>query len=282
MRISAVTANHNAALRQVSPASKYCKLVFADDWVLPECIERMVAVAEEWPSVGIVGAYVLEGQEVKCAGLPYHAVRFDGRQICRQHFLNHLYVFESANAVLYRADLVLNKPAFYNENNIHADTEACFALLRTNDFGFVHQILTYTRVRSESLRAYSMDFQTHLAGTLHVLLTYGRNYLTQDELDRLLGHHLSEYYRFIGKCLLRGESGILNHHKRKLIEAGVGFRWSRVISGALSTICGLALNPILISKKLLKTQGRPKVSGSVKSEWNGSIAASAVDNHRTK
>jgi glycosyltransferase involved in cell wall biosynthesis len=48
--------NHNFALRQISPESKYCKAVLGDDWMFPECLERMVALAEEHPSVGIVGA----------------------------------------------------------------------------------------------------------------------------------------------------------------------------------------------------------------------------------
>jgi glycosyltransferase involved in cell wall biosynthesis len=277
-----VIANHNAALRQISPASKYCKFVFADDWIFPDCITQMVAVAEDFPSIGIVGAYVLEGQEVKCAGLPYQAARFDGREICRRHFLNSLYVFESANALLYRADLVRNKATFYNENNIHADTEACFALLKINDFGFVHQILTYTRVRAESLRASSADFQTHFAGTLQILLTHGPDYLMENELDRLLQHHLFEYYRFLGKCLLRGEHRILNHHKRELAEAGVGFDWSRVVLGALSTIWVLASNPNSTGKKLLKTRDKPNLSGPTESEWSNSIAADAVDSHRRK
>lgn len=146
-----VIANHNAALRQISPASKYCKLVFADDWIFPECIERMVSVAEQFPSIGIVSAYVLQGHEIKCAGLPYQAAKFDGREICRRHLINRLYLFESANAILYRADLVRKSAAFYNERNIHADTEVCFALLKNSDFGFVHQIMTYTRMRQESL-----------------------------------------------------------------------------------------------------------------------------------
>src|ERR1044071_7298806 len=42
-----VMANHNRALRAISPDSKYCKMVFADDWIFPECLERMVAVAEQ-------------------------------------------------------------------------------------------------------------------------------------------------------------------------------------------------------------------------------------------
>src|SRR5262245_48483502 len=34
-----VVANHNEALRQASPASHYTKVVFADDWIFPECLE---------------------------------------------------------------------------------------------------------------------------------------------------------------------------------------------------------------------------------------------------
>jgi glycosyltransferase involved in cell wall biosynthesis len=277
-----VIANHNAALRQISPDSKYCKLVFGDDWIFPECIERMVSVAEEWPSVGIVGAHVLEGREVKCQGLPYQSVMFDGREICRQHFRNRLYVFESANAVLYRSDLVRNKPGFYNEKNIHADTESCFALLRSNDFGFVHQILTYTRLRPESLKASSADFQTHLAGTLHVLCTYGQHYLSPTDLARILKNHLSEYYRFLGKCFLRGDHKILNHHKEKLLEAGVRFRWSRVVLGALSTTAGLAMKPKFVAERLVNAQSQVNASRSTKGEWSGSIVPDAIDGHQSK
>src|ERR1700691_2498456 len=42
-------ANFNGALGRISLASKYCKIVFADDWIFPECLEQMVAVAEEYP-----------------------------------------------------------------------------------------------------------------------------------------------------------------------------------------------------------------------------------------
>ncbi len=63
-------ANFNAALRKISPSSKYCKVVFADDFIFPECLERMVSLAEANPSVGIVGAYGLQGDSVMWTGLP--------------------------------------------------------------------------------------------------------------------------------------------------------------------------------------------------------------------
>jgi len=248
-------ANHNAALRRISPVSKYCKIVFADDWIFPECIARMVALAEEYPSIGIVGAYVLEGQKVICTGLPYQSKLVTGRELCRRHLLDKLYVFGSANAVLYRADLVRNNHHFFNEANIHADTEACFTLLKSSDFGFVHQILSVTRVRPESLSTVSSDLQTNLAGMLQLLVNHAPDYLAPDELTDHLGNHLSQYYKFLGKSVLLGHKKTLEYHKKKLIEAGVGFSWLRVLLGMLSTLGGLAMNPKSTTENLLRKAG---------------------------
>ena len=66
-----IIPNWNQALNQISPQSKYCKIVHADDWLFPECIERMVKLAEANPSVGIVGSYRLDETIVNCDGLPY-------------------------------------------------------------------------------------------------------------------------------------------------------------------------------------------------------------------
>src|SRR5215475_7966380 len=92
--------NFNAGMRLISPRSTYCKLLFADDWIFPECLERMVEVAEEHPSVGIVGAYGLQGRQVMWAGLPYPSRLVSGREICRRLFLEDLYVFGTGTSLL--------------------------------------------------------------------------------------------------------------------------------------------------------------------------------------
>jgi hypothetical protein len=38
--------NYNFALSRISPDSKYCKMVQADDWLFPDCVRSMVEVAE--------------------------------------------------------------------------------------------------------------------------------------------------------------------------------------------------------------------------------------------
>src|SRR6185369_9267350 len=80
-----VIANHNSALRHVSPQSKYVKVVFADDRIYPDCLERMVALAEANPNVGLVSAECMEGDRIICTGLPAATAVADGRDICRRH-----------------------------------------------------------------------------------------------------------------------------------------------------------------------------------------------------
>jgi glycosyltransferase involved in cell wall biosynthesis len=49
--------NWNESMRKISADSKYCKVVHADDCLLPECLEKMIAKAEEYPTAGIVSSY---------------------------------------------------------------------------------------------------------------------------------------------------------------------------------------------------------------------------------
>ena len=253
-----IIRNHNAALRQISDASKYCKIVFADDIIFPECIDRMVAVAEDHASVGIVGAYSLVGQEVKCVGLSYQITVADGREVCRKHWLEGRYLWGSANTVLYRSDLVRKHDPFYNEGNIHADDEVCFLLLETCDFGFVHQVLTFTRVRTESMTTVTNDMYTEFASTLHNLITYGANYLAPEELKSRVEQHLTSYYKVLGKNLLLGrDKHFWDYHKQMLTQVGVGFDRLRIAGGVLAVLGDAVLNIKDTLGKLRRIRNKP-------------------------
>jgi len=249
--------NYNVGLRLISPTSAYCKIVFSDDWIFPECLEKMVAVAEEHPSVGIVGAYGLQGRQVMWAGLPYPSRRISGREICRKLFLEDLYVFGTGTSLLYRASLVRGRDPFYNESNLHADSEVCLALLRTCDFGFVHQVLTFTRVRTGSLSSFSTDINTLIAGRLYDLVTYGAGYLTQEEFESCLHRQLSEYYEFLARSVRwRRDGKFWDYHKKKLNNAGVGFDRVRLARAFFWKLVVEALNPKDAIEKLLKGRVR--------------------------
>jgi glycosyltransferase involved in cell wall biosynthesis len=236
--------NYNSALRLISPESKYCKIVFADDWIFPECLKEMVAVAEEHPSVGIVGACGLQGPNVMWTGLPYPSRMVTGRDVCRRLFLDDLYVFGTGTSLLFRADVVRGRDPFYNEGNLHADSEACCALLKTCDFGFVHQILTFTREREGSLTSFSRDLNTLIAGRLHDLVTYGPDHLSPKELAACIDRKLDEYYEFLAQSVARRRNQkFWEYHKRKLTEAGVGFDRVRLAKAFLGKVADAVLNP---------------------------------------
>lgn len=240
-----VIENHNIAFRQISPASKYCKVIAADDWLYPECLERMVGLAEENPGVAIVGAYSLAGTRVVWSGLPHaSSVTSQGRDACRMRLLGGPYVFGTPSSMLLRCDIVRSRHAFYNESNLHADSEVCLEFLDDHDFGFVHQVLTFVRVREDSLSTYSGQVNTYLAGLLHELVTYGQKYLSAEELRHRIAEHLGLYYDYLGEQVYydRGRE-FWNLHRGKLAAAGHPLSARRLVWSAIRGAVRLALTP---------------------------------------
>ena len=222
--------NWNHALRQISSESKYCKVVHADDWLFPECITRMVEVADANPSVGIVGAYRLDEDQVNLDGLPYPSSFVSGRDICRLSLLGKLRVFGSPTSLLIRSDLIRNREKFYNESNVHADKEACFDLLQNSDFGFVHQVLTYTRRHNEAATTITRRLNTYNKGDLIILKKYGLSYLSEDEYEKCWEMRIQSYHKFLAKKVFElPEKEFWDYHKNAFEELAIPFQWRRLI-----------------------------------------------------
>lgn len=190
-----VLPNWNRSLREVSTESRYCKIVHADDWLFPECIERMVSLAEEHPRVGIVGSYRLEEDRVTLDGLPPTVRVIPGRELARSTLLGgpYPYLFGAPTQTLLRSDLVRGRDPFYDEEHLQSDTGACYELLGESDFGFVHQVLTFTRRHNETVTASVRSKTTYHPGQLWLHLKYGPLYLTSEEYERRLALWLARY-----------------------------------------------------------------------------------------
>lgn len=231
-----VIENHNIAARQISSTSKYCKFVAADDWLYPECLAEMVHLAEAHPSVAIVGAYGLFGSRVTYNGLPYPSTVVPGKELCRRYMLGEfdLIVFGVPTSLLYRSDIVRSRHAFYNEDNLHADSEVCFEFLENHDFGFVHQVLVYHRERPGSLTAGSREMNTYLPGSLNELIRFGPIYLADDELAALLREKLNNYYWYLSKQVFKSRGDdFWRYHRAKLAKLGYPLSGSRLLCQAI-------------------------------------------------
>ena len=250
--------NHNIALRLTSRDSTYCKVLGGDDWLFPEYLEKIVAHAEDHPSVAVVQCYRLQGTDVAGDGLPYPSTVIPGREACRLWLLpGGPSIFGPTSALLFRSDIVRSRDPFFNELNIHADIEACLETLEFHDFGFVHQVLVYYRLRDASMTSYSSDNQTYLAGRLADLVAYGPRYLDEQELRRTISGHLHLYYRALGSQVFkRPRREYWRLHRAKLASLGYAMQWRRVAAYAVLYLLGIVLDPARTANRVAQWRRR--------------------------
>ena len=198
-----IYANHNRALGAAPGRARYLKVLHADDWMAPDCLERMVTVAEHHPEVGVVGGWRLFGDERDLDTLPTDREVFDGRAIVRQSLTGGPYVTGSPSSLLLRGSLLDGQTPFYDESIWHSDTEAIYAALLRSDLGYIHSIVTFTRLHPGANTPFSDEILTYAPENILMLCRHGRPVLSERSYRRQLTNELVSYGWFLGKQLLK-------------------------------------------------------------------------------
>jgi glycosyltransferase involved in cell wall biosynthesis len=195
-----VMENFNNSIQKISKKSIYCKIICADDWIYPEFLSKTVNLAENNLNVGIVTSYRLAGDSViPEKSMPYRKTVFSGQEIGRMNLLEGPYNIGSPSALLYRSKIVLSKEKFFNEERTSGDTEACYEILMDWDFGFIPQILSYSRLHEKSVTTKVMYLGKNFLDHLYMLKKFGPIFLDTDEFQRKENDLMRSYYRFLGK-----------------------------------------------------------------------------------
>ena len=189
-------SNHNRAFQTISPESAFCKVVQADDWLYPECLEKMLGVASSDARIGLVSAFRIWDTVVDLDGLPPGRSAYLGHEILRRSLLGTLHVTGAPTAVLYRADLLRTRVPFFRVDIEHADTDAAYWALRENDFGFVHQVLSFARRQPNARMEWAARMNTYGPENIRFLLRYGKEVLSPDEYRQRMHAVLRHYIRF--------------------------------------------------------------------------------------
>jgi glycosyltransferase involved in cell wall biosynthesis len=198
-------SNFSRTIDYMSSDSRYCKFVAADDLLYPVCLERMVAVAEKYPSVGLVSAYRLDGDRVDASDLLASGEDLmSGREALRGAILRNQYVTGSPTTVLFTAETARARKPFFDDRVWHADTDAGLRTLLDVDLGFVHEVLSFTRVHPDSLSE-SLGNPLNTPATLHVetIIRYGPQVLSRQEYRRALRLRLRQYWWFLFKARMK-------------------------------------------------------------------------------
>ena len=256
-----VMVNHSHGMRLMSPESAWCKCVSADDWIFPDCLRQMVELGVAHPNVGIVCCYSIEGSRILFQGLDYHTTVVNGRELCRETLLGrHPYVLGAPTSLLYRADLIRAVPEFFPwaQGDPHADVSGVYQALQHSDYGFVHQILTYTRVHTGSQTSQSFTFGRINRALLGYIKRFGPIYLTEDEFKQQLQVFSDKYYDWLAAALMENsfDQTFLEKQRKELASSEIELDMTELAKAGMRRGLQLVLHPVVTMTKLRNVRKR--------------------------
>jgi glycosyltransferase involved in cell wall biosynthesis len=185
--------NHNRAFREIDSTSDFCKVVSADDWIFPECLERMVDAARQSDTIGLVSSYRLSDDGVDLVALPYWKVVATGKEITRQILLDGPVILGGPTAMLFRSELVRERDPFLDSRYWTADNEVALWTLSRHDLGYVHQVLTFQRRQRARVFDWAVNMMVYVPEFICFHLRYGPETLEPEEYRRKLRLRLKRY-----------------------------------------------------------------------------------------
>jgi glycosyltransferase involved in cell wall biosynthesis len=196
--------NFNYALTQISDQSRYTKVLFSDDWLFPDCLRQMTALASSDPGIALVSSYRLIERSPDCFGLEVGKTVFPGREVLRAQLLGKAFPFGTPSTVMWRSDVVRKRaPSFFPEDRQFFDIDVIFRTIAEEKFGFVHQVLSFARYQegaeSDTVSNYNWWYLFHLL----TLEQYGRELLTPAEYSARYEAVCTDFYRGLGEVWLK-------------------------------------------------------------------------------
>src|SRR3954469_6524599 len=249
--------NFNFALRQIDGRAKYCKMLLSDDWMYPQCLQQMIEVAESNPRTVLVSAYRLIGDRPDCFGVPVERATFPGNEPCRWQLLGTCYPFGSQSTVMYSAEAVRKRaPAFFPENRFFMDVDIAFRLLADGDFGFVHQVLSYSRYQPDALTDVASHFNWWPLLQYLMVEQYGRSVLSPEEFKKRYDEVTAEMYQGLGEqwlkdiVRLKKKKGFWEFQRQHLGDIGVEIQRDLLAKGVVTAGMNLVGSLSTLAKKV--------------------------------
>jgi glycosyltransferase involved in cell wall biosynthesis len=243
--------NYNYALSQIDGHSVYVKMVEADNALRPDCLQKMVELADRHPAVTVVGSYNVTETRVRFHGLRTDVEVVPGREAARLHLEGRGYLFGAPTSVLLRAAPVRARRKFFAEEFPHGDDQAAvLELLDGGDFGFIHQVLTFVRTENISYLTGVRPFENGELDKYALFMHLGRRFFEPAEFEAVLAGHRRAYYEGlaarvftipVGELLAWHDERLALFHMRVSRAAFAGAlarRALRAIGNPLDTLAG--------------------------------------------
>ena len=256
-RLLSQVQHYNSVLTEISPDSRYCKIVQADDFIFPECLKLMVQAFEQSESIGLVSAYDLKANVVRGSRFPYRTSPVSGKETARLYLRSGIFPFGSPTTLMYRSSLVRDQRPFYDESLLHEDTEKCMQILENWDFAFVHQVLSFLRADNPSISAAVRSLQPTAVDRYIIVQRYAPIFLDASEASALKRASKRHYYSVLADeaLRLRGRD-FWRYHQSGVKTLGEPIDWSYLTLRIGRRILGIIANPGTSALNILRAWKR--------------------------
>jgi glycosyltransferase involved in cell wall biosynthesis len=270
--------NYNRAISFGAAEAEYIKMVEADNRLWPDCLERMVALADSDPEIGLVGSYWLHGKKLCGEGLSWPTEVVPGKEVRRQHLLADFYYLGTPTTLLFRRATLASVSPHFRSDLFFDDVDLCFRVLRHWKFGFIHQVLAFVRDDNKGIFDAFCDFDYSPAYRYLLAMAYSAEVFDRQGSEEVKQRRRSFYYWLLGIALVDGRSKeYWDFHRQAGRIMGYELRNADLIWPAISVVLDRVFNPkstlmpiIRRAFRRLRTHGRSSYPQQTRNDNLGS------------
>jgi hypothetical protein len=218
----------------------------------------MVGIAEANPSVQLVASYKIHGKLPVCEGPFFPQQVLDGREVCSRFFEGTLGFLGSPTDHLIRMPTLIEGGRLFDEAFLHADIEFWVRLLKGGaSYGFVHQILTFTRVHEGAVSGFAHVMGSGPVEFLAMLLKHGESFLSEVDYRRLVKIYRRRYSRFLFRALLKAwDRRIWKYQVENRKKFGIDVGLVEVLRAGVRESSASVMTPLDTLQRLRREQSR--------------------------
>ena len=149
-----------------------------------------------------------------------------------------IYVFGSPSSLLIKSDLIRNRDPLYNDKyHMCIDQELCYYLLQQQDFGFIHEILTYSRVHQQSETTSINENNREIIEELMLMQDYSPVYFEEKEHEKRFEQSVDRLYKYLSASIYQNkDKAFWNFQKEGLDKLNIRFNRVKLFGGAFELL----------------------------------------------
>jgi len=135
-----------------------------------------------------------------------------------EYLLEELKCLALPSAILIRSDLIRKRQNVYDETNMQSDAAAFLNILNESDFGYIHKILTFTRIHEKSTTSRLEKKYLHMLNLMRIWKECAPKFLSEEQAKQVIKRRERIFYILFARSLLFGNTKEVFNNVNKQLQ----------------------------------------------------------------